>query len=322
MQRRRLRMNARVLTSTLVAFGVLTAAGAAHAQCDKGCAHLWRNAKIRKIVKEDAKPCCRKGWMALLKKEAPGAWRAEVARRASVIRWIRIPGGTGKMGQDRKTKNPDIIAPYPLHDVTIKPFRMSQTEITVAQYRACVKAGKCTPPEEKSKCNWAERGRARHPVNCVTWEQARAFCAWAKGRLPSEAEWEYAARGGGREQVFPWGDDGKNRCKRRAVMPGVGCMPRHTAPVCSKPAGNTRHGLCDMAGNVHEWIEDCFHRNYNGAPTDGSAWTKDCMYPPKKDGGRKVIRGTGFTGGSGNVYDRGNAPPKRAYHGRGFRCVR
>ena len=316
-------MIVRALTLALATSCALAAAGAAHARCSKGCAHLWKNQRIRKIVKEDARPCCREGWMARLKAQAPAAWRAEVARQAAVIRWIPIPGGTGRMGKSRATPRHDIMAPWPDHDVTIKTFRMSQSEVTVAQYRACVTAGKCTAPGEGNKCNWGAAGHSRHPVNCVDWQQARAFCRWAGGRLPSETEWEYAARGGGRALVFPWGNSGKDACKRRAVMPGAGCPSRQTtATVCSKRAGNTRHGLCDMAGNVHEWVEDCFHRNYKGAPTDGSAWTTDCMYPAAKKGGRMVFRGSAFTGGSGNVYDRDATSPRQGYFGRGFRCAK
>jgi formylglycine-generating enzyme required for sulfatase activity len=101
----------------------------------------------------------------------------------------------------------------------------------------------------------------------VDWNQAKTFSAWVGGRLPSEAEWEYAARSAGKDRKYPWGDEDAT-CER-AVISGCGSA---TAPVCSKPAGNTQQGLCDMAGNAWEWVQDWYHGSYNGAPTDGSAW--------------------------------------------------
>jgi len=109
-------------------------------------------------------------------------------------------------------------------------------------------------------------------MNCMDWDQAVAFAAWAGGRLPTEAEWEYAARSGGRSQAYPWGN-AEATCDR-AVMNagGVGCPLDHTAAVCSKPAGNSSHGVCDLVGNVWEWVQDGWHDTYRGAPSDGSAW--------------------------------------------------
>ncbi len=195
------------------------------------------------------------------------------------IRWVPIPGGTFKMGSIKG--RPDE---RPVHQVKVGSFFMTKSEITVAQYRACNRAGICSLPKTVSYNNWSKKGRDRHPINGVDWKQARAFCAWAEGRLPSEAEWEYAARSGGKDRQFPWGDE-QGTCARAVTdEPGTqgpsgetdGCGEDRTWPVCSKPAGNTSQGLCDMAGNVWEWVEDCWHRDYTGAPTDGKAWNTGC----------------------------------------------
>jgi formylglycine-generating enzyme required for sulfatase activity len=161
----------------------------------------------------------------------------------------------------------------PVHRVRIKTFWMAKSEVTVAQYRRCVRAGRCSKPRTGKHCNWGKGGRGQHPVNCVDWKQARSFSRWAGGRLPSEAQWEYAARSGGKSWKYPWGN-AKASCAR-AVMPGSGgwgCGKKRTWPVCSKPRGNSRQGLCDLAGNVCEWVRDRWHGSYQGAPTDGSAW--------------------------------------------------
>ena len=102
------------------------------------------------------------------------------------------------------------------------------------------------------------------PVNCVDWHSAAAFCAWSGGRLPTAAEWEYAARSGGRDQRYPWGDDAPT-CERvvmRDEEVGCGRGFGQVWRVCSKPAGNTTQGLCDMIGNVDEWVSDWFDAGY------------------------------------------------------------
>ncbi len=116
----------------------------------------------------------------------------------------------------------------------------------------------------------------------VYWNQARAFAEWAGGRLPSEAEWEYAARSAGKDWKYPWGDG--DPCTH-AVISGCGQNNQATARVCSKPSGNTEQGLCDMAGNAWEWVEDWYHGSYRGAPSDGSAWVDPTSFSRVNRGG-------------------------------------
>ena len=206
------------------------------------------------------------------------------------IEWVRIPGGSFNMGSEDGDSDE-----MPVHIVMVPTFEMGKTQVTVDQYRACVDAGACTAPSTSEWCNWGQSDRGKHPINCVDWNQAQAFATWAGGRLPSEAEWEYAARSGGGDCKYPWGDEDAT-CER-AVMndgSGYGCGRDSTWPVCSKLKGNTTHGLCDMAGNVWEWVQDWYHDSYNGAPTDGLAWESPT-------GSYRVVRGGSWLFGARSV---------------------
>jgi sulfatase modifying factor 1 len=166
----------------------------------------------------------------------------------------------------------------PVHRVTVPTFEITKTEVTVLQYQVCVDASICTEPIEPTLdqyCNLGKPDREDHPVNCVDWEQAGVFCRWSGGRLPTEAQWEYAARGGGDDIEFPWGNQPATchyAVMKDQTVGGDGCGQDRTWPVCSKTAGNTAQGLCDMSGNVLEWVRDQYHDSYQGAPTDGSSW--------------------------------------------------
>ena len=169
----------------------------------------------------------------------------------------------------------------PYHEVNVPDFEIDSTEVTVGQYLDCVEDGSfCSEPSTGSLCNWGESDREDHPVNCITWYDAKAYCEWAGKRLCSESEWEKAARGtDGR--IYPWGNETPD-CTR-IVMGGC---PGDTQPVGSKPAGV--HGLYDMSGNVFECVEDDWHSTYNGAPSDGEAWVEN---PRASD---RVVRGGCF----------------------------
>jgi len=207
---------------------------------------------------------------------------------------VAIPAGTLPMGCGESSQETCLaLGDYavPVHAVEVPAFAIDRYETTVGRYRACVDAGGCEAPTFDSRyCNWSKAGRDEHPMNCVDWDQARAFCAFDGGRLCTEAEWEWAARGAeGRR--YPWGS-ATPTCER-AVMNegGYGCGTDSTAPVGTRPGGATPEGVLDLAGNVWEWLEDTYvgdnELDYDGAPTDGSAWVD----PAFRD---RIVRGGGF----------------------------
>lgn len=215
-----------------------------------------------------------------------------LSKNSKGINWIRLPAGSFEMGS-----NSGRADEKPVHRVNIKSFEISKAEVTQKQYQACIDAGACTAPHwDDGTCfvsangEWVQSvvaGNLKNPdlpVACVEWDQARAYARWVGARLPTEAEWEYAARSGGKQKTFPWGE--ANATCDKAVMFEVdqGCGRVSTWPPCSKTDGNTEQGVCDMSGNVWEWTEDWYHENYVGAPTDGSAW----LYPV---GTTRVMRG-------------------------------
>ena len=145
-----------------------------------------------------------------------------------------------------------------LHEVTFpKLFALDETEVTVAHYADCVTAEACTTPSTDTDCTWGVVGLESHPVNCITYYQAVDYCAWAGKRLPTQEEWELAARyNDGR--TYPWGSDNtgyETKINTNRLDDGYA----YTAPVGSFPDGNSALGLKDMAGNVREWTQSSYH---------------------------------------------------------------
>ncbi|MBM4359323.1 MAG: SUMF1/EgtB/PvdO family nonheme iron enzyme [Deltaproteobacteria bacterium] len=173
-----------------------------------------------------------------------------VARQAVLARcppgMISIPGGTFRMGDGANSGK--------VGEVVMPPLCMDRTEVTVAAYNSCVARGLCKAADKGGTCNTGAAERENHPINCVDWSRAKSFCEAMGQRLPTEEEWEYAARGtDGR--TFPWGNDApKDQLCWNGEGNRVGSGKRtSTCPVGAFPAGNSPFGLADMAGNVWEW---------------------------------------------------------------------
>jgi formylglycine-generating enzyme required for sulfatase activity len=189
---------------------------------------------------------------------------------------------------------------------------VDRTEVTVEAYGACVASGRCEEADIEEGCTRGVAGKQQHPVNCVDWEQARAYCEWAGKRLPTEAEWEYAARGtDGR--TYPWG----NAAPDTQLNWGGGADAwEETAPVGSFPADASPYGVLDLAGNVMEWVADWFGEYPAGEaenPTGPSS------------GEERAFRGGGwYTSDDGLVRaaSRSGVDPTFRVLGVGFRCAR
>jgi eukaryotic-like serine/threonine-protein kinase len=274
-----------------------------------------------------------------------GSSAAAIADQACPSGMVAIPGGRFFMGADDATTEE-----RPAHQVVLRPFCIDRYEVTVADYKACSDVGGCRRVGTTN--DWEgitdrERGiydplctarypdrDALHPVNCVDWTLALDFCRDRGKRLPTEAEWEFAARGpDGRN--YPWGDEPPsptrlNGCGTECVgwAKGNGLMdfaaPMYpaddrfvvTAPVGSFPEGASPYGPEDMAGNVWEWVADWWDSYRADVQTDpvGPA-----------AGTRRVIRGGAWNSTSTRwvrATFRSMAEPTRRAHGIGFRCAR
>jgi len=206
--------------------------------------------------------------------------RSRTAAVSAQIQWVWVAGGSFWMGSDLGRSDA-----RPQHRVHVESFQMAKNPVTFQQYQLCVEAGACPAAHVSDGTCWLWTGSKweqgtlppafqgdDHPVVCVDWNQAQAFAKWVGGRLPTEAEWEYAARGAGKNRQYPWGDE-EATCARAVFEDGgPGCGHNSTWPVCSKPDGNTEQGLCDMAGNIWQFLQDRWHDSYSEAPADGSAW--------------------------------------------------
>ncbi len=216
-----------------------------------------------------------------------------------------------------------LLRSDPPHQIFLDNFYIDVYEVTNAFYRSCVEAGACSPPARTSSSTrtyyYENPDFDNYPVINVTWEQANVFCEWRGARLPTEAEWEKAARGGLEGQLFPWGDIFEtaqaNFCDTRCLLEwadeGYDDGFADTSPVGFYPPNG--YGLYDMAGNVWEWVEDWF-RAYPG----------NLLNDPSFGSTHRVIRGGSWynTKIGLSVVSRFRYPPNSFGETIGFRCAR
>jgi len=234
------------------------------------------------------------------------------------ISFSSIPAGCFDMGD---AFNEGDANELPVHNVCISAFELSIYETTNAQYKACVDAGGCTAPDYTSSATrfpyYENSAYDYYPVIYVDWGQAKTFCEWVGGRLPTEAEWEYAARGGLAGKRYPWGDDPPT-CTPEADNGAQyeSCSPNDTLEVGSFAANG--YGLYDIAGNVWEWVNDWYGSDYysSSPPSDPTG---------PSSGSYRVLRGGCWN--SNPYYLRVSfrvdiMNPTRRESNFGFRCVR
>lgn len=262
---------------------------------------------------------------------------------------VHAPRGSFPMGA-RPGEGPSGVE-YPQHTVTVDAYCIDRHEVTAGdyveflnavwpdqpcQYQRCVEwnwenpddhVSLLPPPIRPGLSGWLVEDRCQaapdseptascreHPMTVVGWDGARQYCLWKGRRLPTEAEWERAAKGD-TDRLYPWGDEpiqpGFANCDWQWCRDGF----QQTSPVGSFPTDRSPAGCFDMAANVEEWVEDDFHSSYSGAPTDGSAWNHD---PP---GLIKVVRGGDFDQGATGLLTTRRGGTTIGNYFRGFRCA-
>lgn len=255
-----------------------------------------------------------------------------------------------KVGSERKSSEDGMVQVYvpegvlqmggldpraaadekPVHKVEMKGYWVDKTEVTNAMFMQCVQAGTCSPPQStSSEANPSYFNNAEfndYPVVNVTWEAARQYCEWAGRRLPTEAEWEYAARGN-TINTYPWGEETPDETRAN-----FNYLNKDTSQVGSYPAGASPFGALDMAGNVFEWTNDFYGAQYYASSPASNPTGPELRAAYFN----RVVRGGSYADGDVDIRTSNRAsvlgpnleaqPGSAAYLGDfspriGFRCV-
>jgi len=227
---------------------------------------------------------------------------------------VKVPAGRFLMGSESGAKDEK-----PVHEVVVGAIRLDRYEVTNRRYSACEKSGACSPPSLLSshvrKSYYRNPEFADYPVVFVSWQQANTFCQHAGGRLPTEAEWEHAAKGDAPStRVYPWGNEAPDCSK--ANLGGPGSCIGDTDRVGRRPLGASPFGAMDMAGNVWEWTADWYGASY---------YEKSPGRNPRgpEHGSLKVMRGGCWLSGADSLRvscRKAELPATWAYN-VGFRCA-
>ncbi len=219
---------------------------------------------------------------------------------------VFVPAGEFSMGSGANDPSADADE-LPVHTVYLESFWIDKTEVKNSMYGKCVSDGACTPP---ARSRFYENEQySNHPIIGVSWEQANAYCGWAGRRLPTEAEWEKAARGtDGR--IYPWGNE--------SPTAGLANFDQHvneTTPVGSYPEGESSYGALDMAGNAWEWAMDGYSPDYYSISPEKNPLSESPV-------NRRVLKGGNWDSNADGIR---SANRFWAFPGRndtdGFRCA-
>jgi formylglycine-generating enzyme required for sulfatase activity len=237
-------------------------------------------------------------------------------REIDQMEMVYVPAGNFIMGNDTGEADEQ-----PVHEVYLNAFWIDKHEVTNTQYEGCVDAYICTPPLGENSYRhtnyYGSKTYAQYPVLRINWHQANNYCAWVGGRLPTEAEWEKAARGPD-ERLYPWGQE-EPTCQLANFGGFTGCVGE-VKFVGGYPAGASQYGAMDMLGNVNEWVNDWYDPGYyTMSPTE------DPRGP--ETGENKVLRGGSFLEEKNELrltkryWFHPDEIPFTDYYEIGFRCV-